>query len=499
MTSFLENFSLGFQIAFTGANLFYCFIGVFIGTLVGVLPGIGPAGAISLLLPVTFGINSVSAIIMLAGIYYGSQYGGSTTSILVNIPGESSTVVTCLDGYQMSLQGRAGPALGIAAFGSFIAGTVGIIILMFLAEPLSGVAIKFGPPEYFSLMILALTILTYLAHGSMIKAIVMAFLGVSLSQIGMDIVTGQTRFTFGIMELEDGIGLIPIVMGLFGIAEVLTNLEESGDLEIFRAKIKGLLPNLKDWRDSIGAIIRGTFLGFFLGILPGGGAIISSFVSYAVEKKLSKHPEKFGTGAIEGVAGPESANNSATSGAFIPLFALGIPSNAVMALLLGALMIHGLQPGPLLINQRPDIFWGTVASMYIGNVMLLILNLPLIGLWVKLLKVPYRILFPLILFFCMIGSYSINNSTFDVLVMLIFGIIGYLFRKFKYEPAPLVLAFILGPMLENSLRQSLLISEGNLSIFFTKPISGSCLVIALFVLLSSIFLKKHRQLIAKLS
>jgi len=499
MTGFLENFSLGFQIAFTGANLFYCFIGVFIGTLVGVLPGIGPAGAISLLLPVTFGINPVSAIIMLAGIYYGAQYGGSTTSILVNIPGESSTVVTCLDGYQMSLQGRAGPALGIAAFGSFIAGTVGIIILMFLAEPLSGVAIKFGPPEYFSLMILALTILTYLAHGSMIKAIVMAFLGVSLSQIGMDIVTGQTRFTFGIMELEDGIGLIPIVMGLFGIAEVLTNLEESGDLEIFKAKIKGLLPNLRDWLDSIGAIIRGTFLGFFLGILPGGGAIISSFVSYAVEKKFSKHPEKFGTGAIEGVAGPESANNSATSGAFIPLFALGIPSNAVMALLLGALMIHGLQPGPLLIKQRPDIFWGTIASMYIGNVMLLILNLPLIGLWVKLLKVPYRILFPLILFFCLIGAYSINNSTFDVLVMLIFGIIGYLFRKFQYEPAPLVLAFILGPMLENSLRQSLLISEGSLWIFFTRPISGVGLIIALLVLLSSIFLKKHRQIIAKMS
>jgi putative tricarboxylic transport membrane protein len=498
MTGFLENFTLGWHVAFSLGNLLYCFVGVFIGTLIGVLPGIGPAGTIALLLPVTFGMSPVSAIIMLAGIYYGSQYGGSTTSILVNIPGEASSVVTCLDGYQMARQGRAGPALGIAAFGSFIAGTIGVIILMFLAEPLSGVAIRFGPPEYLSLVILALTILTYLAHGSMIKAIIMAILGVSLSQVGLDPVTGQTRFTFGILGLEDGVGLVPVVMGLFGIAEVLTNLEESEDLEIFKTKIKGLLPNLRDWLDSIGAIIRGTFLGFFLGILPGGGAVISSFVSYALEKKVSKHPEEFGKGAIAGVAGPESANNSATAGAFIPLFSLGIPSNAVMALLLGALMINGLQPGPLLITQRPEIFWGTVISMYIGNVMLLVLNLPLIGLWVKLLKVPYRILFPLIFFFCIIGSYSMNNSTFDVLVMLIFGIIGYLLRKFEYEAAPLVMAFILGPILENSLRQSLLISKGSLSIFFTRPISVSGLSIALLVLLSSIFLKRHRQVIAKL-
>lgn len=498
MTGFLENFSLGFNIAFSATNLLYCFLGVFIGTLIGVLPGIGPAGTISLLLPITFGINPVSSIIMLAGIYYGSQYGGSTTSILVNIPGEAASVVTCLDGYKMARQGRAGPALGIAAFGSFIAGTVGIIILMFLADPLSGFAIKFGPPEYFSLMILALTILTYLAQGSMIKAIIMATLGVSLSQIGMDIVTGHTRFTFGITELEDGVGLIPVVMGLFGIAEVLKNLEKSMDIEIFKTKIKSLLPNLKDWLDSIGAIIRGTFLGFFLGVLPGGGAVVASFVSYAVEKRVSKHPEKFGTGVIEGVAGPESANNSATSGAFIPLFTLGIPANAVMALLLGALMLHGLMPGPLLIKQNPEIFWGTVMSMYVGNVLLLVLNLPLIGLWVKLLKVPYRILFPLILFCCVIGSYSINNSAFDVVVMLIFGIIGYLFRKFGYEPAPLIMAFILGPMLENSLRQSLLMSMGNFSIFFIRPISATSLTITLLLVLSSIFLRKPRQVIAKI-
>jgi len=498
MTGFLENFSLGCQVALTANNLLYCFIGVLVGTLIGVLPGIGPAGAISLLLPITYGINPASAIIMLAGIYYGAQYGGSTTSILVNIPGESTSVVTCLDGYQMAREGRAGPALGIAAFGSFIAGTIGTVILMLVAQPLSEFGLKFGPPEYFSLMVLALTILTYFSSGSMVKAIIMAVLGLSLSQIGIDLVTGRVRFTFGITNLEDGVGLVPLVMGLFGVGEILINLEESAGVEIFKAKIKGLLPNLKDWTDSIGAIIRGTFLGFFLGIFPGGGAIISTFISYALEKKLSKHPEKFGTGVIEGVAGPESANNAATSGAFIPLFTLGIPFNVITALLLGALMIHGLQPGPFLIKQHPDIFWGTIVSMYVGNVMLLILNLPLIGLWVKLLKIPYRILSPFLLLFCIVGSYTLNNSTFDVLVMLIFGIVGYLFKKFEYELAPLVLAFVLGPMFENSLRQSLILSGGGLSIFITRPISILCLVIALLILLSSIFLRKRRQIIAKM-
>jgi putative tricarboxylic transport membrane protein len=493
-----ETFSLGFHVAFTFHNLFYCFIGVFIGTIIGVLPGIGPTGAIALLLPVTFGMDPASGIIMLAGIYYGCQYGGSTTSILVNIPGEASTVVTCLDGYPMARQGRAGPALGIAAFGSFIAGTFGVIALMFLAKPLAEVGLKFGPPEFFSLLILALSILSYLSHGSMIKAVIMAVVGISLSQIGTDIISGKIRFTFGIVYLQDGISLIPLVMGLFGIGEVLTNLEESEDFEVFKGKVKGLLPNLKDWLNSIGPIIRGTFLGFFLGILPGGGSIVASFVSYAVEKKFSKHPEKFGTGMIEGVAGPESANNAGSTAAFIPLFSLGIPSNAVMALLLGALMIHGVQPGPLLISKHPDIFWGVIVSLYIGNVMLLILNLPMIGLWVRLLKVPYRFLSPLILFFCIIGAYSISNSTFDVFIMLIFGIIGYLFRKFKYEPAPLVMAFILGPMIESSFRQSLLLAMGSFSIFFTRPISISCLIIALLVSFSPIFLRKYRKMISKM-
>jgi putative tricarboxylic transport membrane protein len=494
MAGFWENIFLGYQVAFSAANLAYCFIGVFVGTLIGVLPGIGPGGTISLLLPITYGMSPVSAIIMLAGIYYGAQYGGSTSSILVNIPGESTAVVTCLDGYQMARQGRAGPALGMAAMGSFIAGTIGTIILTFVAQPLSAFGLKFGPPEYFSLMVLALTILTYFASKSLIRALVMAVLGLGLSQIGIDIVTGKTRFTFGITPLEDGIGLVPLVMGLFGIGEILTNLEKSEEIVVLKTRIKGILPNVKDWMDSKGAILRGAFLGFFLGILPGGGAIISTFLSYALEKRLSKYPEKFGTGVIEGVAGPESANNAATSGAFIPLFTLGIPSNIITALLLGALMIHGLQPGPFLISKHPEIFWGTIMSMYIGNAFLLVLNLPLIGLWVKLLKVPYRILFPYLVFFCVIGSYSINNSIFDVLVMLFFGVIGYLFRKFKYEPAPLVLAFVLGPMLENAMRQSLLISQGNLSIFFQRGISLTCLLLALLLLASSVFLQFRKRL-----
>jgi putative tricarboxylic transport membrane protein len=491
MMGSFQNLLIGFQIAALPVNLLYCFIGVFIGTLIGVLPGIGPSGAIAMLLPVTFGIDPVSSIIMLAGIYYGAQYGGSTTSILISVPGEASSVVTCLDGHQMALHGRAGPALGIAAIGSFIAGTIGTLILMLAAQPLAEIAVKFGPPEFFSLIVFALTILIYLARGSQIKAVIMAVFGLGLSQIGMDLITGENRFTFGILELTEGIGIVPLAMGLFGIAEVLINLEESESLGIFKEKIKGLLPTLKDWADSSWAILRGTFIGFFLGVFPGGGAIIASFVSYTVEKRFSKHPEKFGTGVIEAVAGPESANNAGSSGAFIPLFTLGIPSNAVTALLLGGLRIHGLEPGPLLINQNPELFWGTIVSMYIGNVMLLILNLPLIPFWVRLLKVPYRILFPFILFFCVIGAYSINNSAFDVLVMFIFGIIGYLLRKLKYEAAPLIMAFILGPLLENSLRQSLLISEGSPLIFITRPISMFFLTIALLLSLSSIFWKKR--------
>jgi putative tricarboxylic transport membrane protein len=490
---FIGNLFLGVQTVFTFQNLLYCFIGVFIGNLIGVLPGIGPVGTISLLLPITYGTKPVSAIIMLSGIYYGAMYGGTITSILVNIPGEAASIVTTLDGYQMTLRGRAGPALGIAAFGSFIAGTFGVVILMFLVEPLSEFALKFGPPEFFSLMIFALTTASYLSQGSKIKAFIMAILGICLSQIGLDPIVSKSRFTFGITNLLDGIGLIPLVMGLFGISEVLINLEESENLEVLKGKIKNLLPSLKDWKDSIGAIIRGTFLGFFLGILPGGGATLSSFVSYTMEKKISKHPERFGKGAIEGVAGPESANNSAVSGAFVPLFTLGLPANAVMALLLGALMIHGLTPGPFLIKKNPDIFWGTIVSMYIGNILLLVLNVPLIGLWVRLLRVPYKILFPFILFFCLIGSYSLNSSVFDIVTMIIFGVIGYIFKKLKYEPAPLVMAFILGPLLENYLRQSLLISSGNLTIFIIRPISVSCLITALLILVLPIFLKKYKH------
>lgn len=477
----------GFAASLSLANLVYCFIGVFIGTLIGVLPGIGPVGTISLLLPATFHVEPVSAIIMLAGIYYGAMYGGSTTSILVNIPGEAASVVTCLDGYQMARKGRAGAALGISAFGSFIAGTLGVIGLMFMALPLAKLALKFGPPEYFTLMCLGLTILTYLARGSMLKALSMALAGLLLSFVGIDAITGLPRFTMDIVPLMDGIGLVPIAMGIFGISEVLINLEEVLRQEIFETKIKGLLPNRKEWKRSGGAILRGTLIGFFLGILPGGGAAISSFISYGVEKKLSPEPEKFGTGMIEGVAGPESANNAAVGGAFIPLFTLGIPANVVMAVLLGALMIHGMIPGPMLLKDHPEIFWGTVTSMYTGNVLLLLLNLPLIGMWVKILKVPYRILFPLIILFCLIGAYSLNNSTFDVLVMLIFGVAGYLMRKFGYEGAPLLLAYVLGPMLEQALRQSLLISHGSFTIFLIRPISAAALGIALLLIASYFF------------
>ena len=457
-----SNLLYGFSVALTPVNLLYCFIGVFIGTLIGVLPGIGPVGAMSLLLPTTFHSSPVGAIIMLAGIYYGAMYGGSTTSILLNIPGEAASVVTCLEGYQMARRGRAGPALGISAFGSFIGGTFSIIGLMLVAPPLAEGALKFGPPEYFSLMVLGMTLLIYLASGSIPKALMMAVLGVVLGIIGIDPTSGVQRFTFNILELNDGIGLVPLVMGLFGISEVLLNVEQSLKREIFQTKIRGLFPNLDDWRKSAGPIARGSVLGFFLGILPGGGALISSFVSYALEKKLSKTPEQFGQGAIEGVAGPETANNSATGGAFIPLLTLGIPANVVMAMLLGALLIHGMQPGP----------------------MLLLLNLPLIGLWVLVLKVPYRILFPMILLFCLIVAYSINYSTMDILIMIVFGIVGYLMKKFQYEGAPLVLAYVLGPMLEMALRQSLTMSDGQFSIFFTRPISALGIVVAILLALS---------------
>lgn len=496
----LLNFlGIGFSVALQPENLLYCFLGVFIGTLVGVLPGIGPVGAMSLLLPATFNSTPEGAIIMLAGIYYGAMYGGSTTSILVNIPGEAASVVTCLDGYEMARQGRAGPALGIAAFGSFIAGTFSILGLMLLAPPLAQFALRFGPPEYFTLMVLGVTVLIYLAHGSMPKALIMATFGLTLGLIGLDSITALQRFTFNRMELLDGIGLVPIVMGLFGISEVLVNIEQVIRRDIVKTRLKGLLPSAKDWRDSGGPITRGSLLGFFLGILPGGGGVISSFLSYALEKRVSRHPERFGKGAIEGVAGPEAANNAATGGAFIPLMTLGIPPNVVIAMLLGAFMIHGVTPGPLLMKQNPQIFWGVIASMYVGNVMLLVLNLPLIGIWVQILNIPYKILFPLILLFCLIGVYSVNNTVFDIYIMLLFGIMGYLMKKFDYEGAPLVLAFVLGPMMENNLRKSLIMSQGDFTIFFTRPLAAVSLIIAFILLISPLipWLRKKREEIPK--
>jgi putative tricarboxylic transport membrane protein len=476
----------GFGIALTPLNLFCCFVGVFLGTLVGVLPGIGPPSAMAMLLPVTFGLSPVTAMIMLSGIYYGSMYGGSTTSILVNIPGEPSSVMTCLDGYQMAQQGRAGPALGIAAFGSFIAGTFGLIGLMFIANPLAEFAIKFGPAEYFALVCLGLVILSYLTQGSILRGLAIACLGLFLSLAGQDVMTGGVRFNFGLRQLQDGYRLVPVIMGLFGISEVLLNLEAIEERIVFKAKIRNLLPSREDWRKCAMPVTRGTIIGFFMGIIPGVGSTMSTFFSYAVEKKFSKHPETFGRGAIEGVASPESANNSASSAGFIPLFSLGIPGGVTTAILLGALMIHGMQPGPLLVSKHPEVFWGTVASMYVGNVMLLVLNLPLIGLWVQILKVPYRTLFPLILFFCLLGAYAENMETFDVYIMVIFGILGYVCRKFNYEVAPLVLAYVLGPMLEKNLRLALVLSDGSPAIFLKSPISVVALSIAALLLLSSI-------------
>jgi len=492
---FFAHIVTGFSIAGTWTNLFFCFVGVFFGTLVGVLPGIGPLATMAILLPVTFGMPPTTAIIMLSGIYYGAYYGGSTTSILVNIPGEAASVITSLDGYKMALDGRAGPALGIAAFGSFIAGTLGLIALQAVSPALVTVALKFGAPEYFSLMILGLIALTFLAEKSMIKALMVAAVGVILGTIGLDSMTGASRFTFDIPDLMDGIGIVPMAMGLFGITEIFLNLEKQIQRSVMYAKLTGLLPSFQDWMDSKWAILRGTVVGFGLGMLPGGGGVIASFASYAVEKMCSKHPEKFGYGAIQGVAGPESANNAAASAGFVPLLTLGIPVGAVQAILLGALMIHGITPGPMLLQQHPDVFWGVIASMYIGNVMLLILNLPLIGLWVKILKIPYGLLFPMILFFCIIGAYTVNNSTMDVAIMLLFGVVGYLMKKLNYEPAPMILAFVLSPILERSLRQSLLMSSGSFKIFFTAPISLGCLILAAVLLILPLLpgIRKKRE------
>lgn len=492
-----ENLLLGFNISLSINNLLYCLIGTILGTIVGIVPGLGPAATIALLLPLTFKLNVTSAVIMLAGIYYGVAYGGTLTSVLVNIPGEASTVVTCIDGYQMARKGRAGPALGIAAFGSFIGSTFGIFGIMLLAPPLSSIALTFGPAEYTSLMVGGLTLVTYFSSKSVVKSLAMAVLGLIFGCIGLDPIEGVERFTFGTLILMDGINIAPLAMGLFGIAEILMIAEESVKQEGLvqtSIKIRNLLPSKQDWKDSVGPISRGTPLGFFLGILPGGGAVMSSFLSYALEKRISKHPEKFGTGTIEGVAGPETANNSGTAGAFIPLLTLGLPFNVITALLLAAFMVHGVTPGPLILKKSPEIFWGVVTSMYIGNIMLLILNLPLIGIFINILRIPYPILSPLIAAVCFVGVFTVNYNPMDVVLMVFFGLVGYLMRKFDYDAAPLILAYVLGPLLERSLRQALILSDGSLTIFFRKPISGALLSIAFLSLMTPLFRMGYRYI-----
>ncbi|SFB80672.1 TctA family transporter [Polaromonas sp. OV174] len=481
----LQHLSLGFGVAFTPINLLYCLVGCVLGTLIGVLPGIGPVATIAMLLPATYALPPVSALIMLAGIYYGAQYGGSTTAILVNLPGESSSAVTCIDGYQMARKGRAGPALAAAGLGSFFAGCVGTLILAAFAPPLTELAFKFGPAEYFSLMTLGLIGAVVLASGSLLKAIAMIVLGLLLGLIGTDVNSGVARFSFDIPELTDGIGFVVIAMGVFGYGEIISNLSQpEHEREVFTAKVSGLFPTKQDFKDMTPAVLRGTALGCALGILPGGGALLSAFAAYALEKKMKMKPGEvpFGQGNIRGVASPESANNAGSQTSFIPLLTLGIPPNAVMALMVGAMTIHNIQPGPQVMTSNPELFWGLIASMWIGNAMLVVLNLPLIGMWIKLLTVPYRYLFPSIVLFCAIGVYSTNNNTFDVWMVGIFGVIGYAFVKLGCEPAPLLLGFILGPMMEENLRRALLLSRGDWSVFVTRPLSAGLLVAAALML-----------------
>ncbi|MEM5427264.1 tripartite tricarboxylate transporter permease [Cupriavidus oxalaticus] len=474
----LANLGLGFSTALTFQNLAYAFLGCVLGTLIGVLPGLGPLATIAMLLPVTYTLPPVAALIMLAGIYYGAQYGGSTTAILVNLPGESSSVVTTIDGYQMARRGRAGVALATAGLGSFFAGCVATMILAAFAAPLSELAFKFGPAEYFSLMVLGLIGAVVLASGSLVKAIAMIVLGLLLGLVGTDVNSGAARFSFDVPELTDGLNFVSVAMGVFGFAEIIANLEQKEHRETFTDHITNLFPTKEDFKRMIPAVLRGTLLGSALGILPGGGASLASFAAYSLEKKTSKHANEFGKGAIEGVAGPESANNAASQTSFIPLLTLGIPPNAVMALMVGAMTIHNIQPGPQVMTSNPALFWGLIASMWIGNLMLVVLNLPLIGIWVKLLKVPYRYLYPAILTFCCIGVYSVQNTTFDVFQTAAFGVIGYLFIKLRCEPAPLLLGFVLGPMMEENFRRSLLLSRGDFSVFVTRPLSMGLLIAA---------------------
>ena len=478
----LANLALGFDTALTLHNLLYCFAGVLIGTLIGVLPGIGPVATIAMLLPVTFTLAPVSAMIMLAGIYYGAQYGGSTSAILINLPGEITSVATTLDGHAMAKQGRAGVALATAAIGSFVAGTISTFLLAAFAPPLAELALKFGPHEYFALMVLGLVASIVLAHGSLLRAVGMILLGLLLGLIGADVNSGALRFTFGIPELADGVGFVVAAMGMFGLGEIVRNLENEANRKQLVGRITTLMPTREDFRRMVGPILRGTFIGSALGILPGNGALLASFTSYSVEKKISKTPEQFGKGMIEGVAAPESANNAGAQTSFIPMLTLGIPSSPVMALMIGALIIQGIQPGPTVVTNQPALFWGIIVSMWIGNVFLLILNLPLIGLWVRMIMVPYHLLYPAILVFCAIGVYSLSNSTLDVHLMALFGVLGYVFAKLECEPAPMLLGFLLGPMMEEYLRRALTISRGNATTFLTRPISVSMLAMAVVVM-----------------
>lgn len=478
----LAGLATGFGAILTPANLWYCFLGSLIGTLIGVLPGIGPLAAMSLLLPVTFSLQPLAAVAMLAAIFYGAMYGGSTTSVLVNIPGEAASVVTCLDGHAMARNGRAGAALGMAAIGSFIAGTISVVLVTLFSPVLTTVALRFGPPENTALMVFGLVCTVLMIRGSPVKGLVMIALGFLVAAVGQDIVNGRERFTFGSIDLLAGLELVSIVIGLFGVSEILLNVEQLARNEVVRTRIAGLLPTAADWRASWKPILRGSGLGFLLGIVPGGGPVTASFLSYTLEKRISKTPEKFGTGTIEGVAGPESANNAAVAGSMIPLLSLGLPANAVTALLLGALVIQGIQPGPMFMTQRPDLFWGVIASLYVGNVFLLLLNLPLIGLWVQLLRVPYRILFPLVLLLCVVGSFAANKNLFDLPVMIGFGVAGYVLRKLEYDLAPLILAIVLAPLLEQSLRQSLVMSRDGFAIFLARPLSLAILALSAAVI-----------------
>ena len=478
-----SHLATGFGVALTPVNLLYALVGAMLGTLIGVLPGIGPVATIAMLLPSTYALPPVSALIMLAGIYYGAQYGGSTTSILLNMPGETSSAVTCLDGYQMARRGQAGAALAIAALGSFFAGTVGTVMVATVAIPLSDFALKFGPAEYFSLMVLGLIGSSVLARGSLLKAIGMIALGLLLGIVGTDVNSGVQRFAFGVPELSDGLGVASVAMGLFGFAEIITNLESPERREVLKTKVRGLWITREQFRQAWPAVLRGTGLGSVLGLLPGGGAMLASFASYAVEKKVAKDPGRFGQGAIEGVAGPESANNAGAQSSFIPLLTLGIPENAVMAMMVGAMTIHSIQPGPQVMSSNPGLFWGLIASMWVGNLMLVVLNLPMIGMWIKLLTVPYRLLYPAILLFCSIGVFTINNTNFDVMQTAAFGLVGVLFVKLEFEPAPLLLGFVLGPMMEENLRRALLLSRGDPTVFVTRPISLAMLLVAVALLL----------------